>query len=94
MKYNHSTWKKAKSYLGCFIDGEGAEVLKDLEERFSNRSSFVPGDPHHTSQMEGHREVYLHIMVMMKIGMGAEPDIEAEENARAEALEEQRIEGA
>ncbi len=94
MKYSHATWLKSKHYLGCFIDGEGAEVLKDLEEMFSSRSSFVPGDAHSTSKFEGQREVYLHIRGMMKIAMMPEPDIEAEKEAAAEALEESAIEGA
>lgn len=82
-------WARARDYTSTFLGGAGEKVLRDLEERFSNRSSFVPGDPYHTSIKEGHREVYLHIQTMMRLGLGPEPEDDPDilEDTESHAIE-------
>jgi hypothetical protein len=56
-------YKKLRgAFQTCFGSPQGEHALDHLR-RFccGNRSAFVPGDPHHTSFLEGRRDVLLEI---------------------------------
>jgi hypothetical protein len=53
-------------YKATFATPDGQAVLADLEARFMDRSSIVPGDPYATHAREGAREVVLYIQKRMR----------------------------
>ena len=58
--------QESASYFKLFSSPEGKQIMSDLEELFSNRTSIVPGDPYATHANEGAREVVLYIKQRME----------------------------
>lgn len=55
-----------KDYLSCFTSSSGQRVLEDMKKSYSDRSSYVTGDPYETAYNEGQRSVYLSILFLME----------------------------
>jgi len=55
-----------KDYLSCFSSSSGQKVLDDMKISYSDRSSYVTGDPYETAFNEGQRSVYLSILFLME----------------------------
>lgn len=59
---NSELIKARQLFDHVFNSPEGREVLKDLQAKFHEITSFAPGDPHRTAFNEGRRSVVLYIM--------------------------------
>jgi hypothetical protein len=62
-------YKKLRgAFQTCFGSPEGEHALDHLREFCCwSRSAFVPGDPHHTSFLEGRRDVFLEIETLRSL---------------------------
>lgn len=53
--------KDAKKYYDLFSTPQGQEVLADLDARFKDIQTYIPGDPYGTHINEGGRMIMLFI---------------------------------
>lgn len=63
MDYNvtREEFNRHKKCYDLYTSPLGKEVYKDMRQNYSDRDSFVPGDPHATCFMEGQRSIVLGI---------------------------------
>lgn len=62
------------AYQECFASPAGQIVIQHLLMKFgfNRRSTFVPGDPHHSAANEGQRSVLVFIGQMLEAKLGEE----------------------
>lgn len=59
---DNKQYEKFRNCLLATLDNpKGEIVMEELRLMFSDRSSHVPGDPHHTAFLEGQRYVYQYL---------------------------------